>query len=82
MTTPENPVTPEADRIGYVVITFNPPGGEPVVNSATVLPDLEAATVFRDWEIAESLSGGRRERHVIGEVMQLRERPGPAEGSA
>lgn len=63
-----------ADHLGYVVITFNQASGQPGLSTGTDLhADLEDAVHARDWERAETARIGRRERHVIAEVIEMDE---------
>jgi hypothetical protein len=63
-----------ADRIGYVVITFNQASRLPGLPVGACLYDrLEDAVSARNWERSETAKIGRRETHVVAEVIELEE---------
>jgi hypothetical protein len=62
-----------SDRLGYVVVTFNQALRWPGLDAPVLYSDLEDATLARDWERSETANCGRRERHVIAEVIELGE---------
>lgn len=56
------------------MVTFNQASGQPGLNTGADLhADLEDAVHARDWEQAETARIGRRERHVIAEVVGMDE---------
>jgi hypothetical protein len=61
-----------ANRLGYVVVTFNQASGQPQLD----YPDLHSTVEFAGWELKakreETARVGRGERHVIAEVIELK----------
>jgi hypothetical protein len=62
------------NSLGYVVVSFNQASGQPGLDTGADLhASLEDAVNARDWERAETARIGRRERHVIAEVVEMDE---------
>lgn len=59
------------ERIGYVVITYNQTGGQPDLASYGLYDDMDDAKAERDSQEIATKAAGRRERHVVAEVIEL-----------
>lgn len=68
----------EGDRIGFAVVTYNQASHWPGFDYSDLHTELEDAENERDYKREETKKIGRGERHVIAEVIELRD--GDADG--
>lgn len=62
----------KGSHLGYVVVTYNQASGCPGFDGEPSLyEDVDEAIEARDREQAETASIGRREHHVVAEVIEL-----------
>jgi hypothetical protein len=61
----------ERDSIGYIVVTYNQASHQPGLDFPDLHADLESARDEQASKKQETYCLGRRERHVVAEVIEL-----------
>lgn len=61
----------EGDRLGFVVATFNQASGLPGLDYPDLYDGITDAICERDRKQEDTATTGRRERHVIAEVIEM-----------
>lgn len=59
------------DRLGYIVVTYNQASHQPGLDFPDLHTDLETARAEQAGKKQETYRTGRRERHVVAEVIEL-----------
>ena len=65
-----------ADRLGFVVATFNQASGRPELDVIGLHADLDDAVYEREAMADETAAAGRGERHVVCEVVPVEDEDG------
>ena len=60
-----------SEHLGFVVVTFNQASHQPELDYSDLHADLESAKWERDDKRVRTMQAGRRERHVVAEVVEL-----------
>lgn len=63
----------ECERLGFVVVTFNQASGQPELDYPDLYDGITDAMCERDRKREDTATTGRRERHVIAEVIEMEE---------
>src|ERR1035437_5508784 len=59
------------ERLGYVVVCFNQASGQDLASGDVLYDDAADAMGCRDDERERTALAGRRDRHVVAEVIEL-----------